>query len=371
MVRRVAAEYLLKILGGPKTLYASYRVRARSLVNRLSNDILVGRAFLVEEHRYGKLLDKHLGLSIIGSKGNIESDLMVTRNNSNNVIKIDTNFEEIEGPRIVVDVRYYDLHKSDEKMSLIEQMRLITVLLRDYLTEGHYIVTSANEHFMKDFLKGNYDFRGKIHEKRFNEILNKEETIVLDPFGDIEFDASLFKEYKYFVIGGIVDRGCRFQGFTSRMAEDFERARISLKGDIKGVPDRINRIAEILIYLYCGVASTIEEAIKLAQAPIVARKRLPIELKRRAIRFEMSGRRWYAIALSDYEELHDIMNFRDSDIERVLDRDLIVITDELYERIISSKSFESFGRVVYIPEGISEDFFRSNIVKVIGKSKEV
>jgi len=370
LVRRIAAEYLASVIGRPRAIYVSYRVKGISLVNRVSNDVIVRRARLVEGHIYGKPLDEHAGLKILGSKGNLESDLIATKRTTNNIVLMEINVDEIPGPRFVVDVRYYDLHKNDEKVSLIEQMRLITALLRDYLTERHYIITSANEGFIRDFLKGGYDFRGVIAKGRFNELLNKEETAVLDPLGEIDFDKSILNEYRYFVIGGIVDKGTRFRGFTSKMAGDFDRVRISLMGDIKGVPDRINRIAEIIVYLYCEVARSVEEAIKLAQAPIIARKRLPVEIKRRAIRFELFGRRWYAISISEYEELHSLMNFRDEDIEKVLDRDLLIITDELYRRITSSMKFESFGREVYLPTGISREYFLQNVIKVIGKPKD-
>jgi len=370
LVKRIAAELLLKTLGKDSlNLYLNYHLRGQSIANKVANDLIVSRSKLYEKKVYGKIIDSHYGLNIIKGKGSIESDYVSSRKPiDGGPIEIKVQDNDLEGPKIVVDVRYYHLHKLHEKISLIEQLRILTNLLREYLTEKHAIITSVTEDFQRDFMKGSYDFRGELHEETFNNILPRDETVVLDPYGEEELTVETVFKYKYFVIGGIVDRGNRFDGYTRKMAGNFKTIRITLEGDIKGVPDRINRIAEILVYLYCGVARSVRDAIKLAQAPIIARKRLPTEIKKRAIRFEALGRRWLALSLSDYEELKDFMNFRDIDIEKVLDRDLIIITDELFEKIQKAKSFESYGRTVFIPN-ISEEEFRSNVIKIVGKRK--
>lgn len=370
MVKRIAAEALLKILGKDSlNVYLNYHLRGQSIANKVANDLIVNRSKLYEKKVSGKIVDSHYGLNIVRGKGPIESDLVSSRKPIDGKhIEIKVSDSLLEGPRIVVDVRYYHLHKLHERISLIEQLRVLTNLLREYLTERHVIIASVTEDFQKDFMKGPYDFRGGIHKETFNEILPRDETVVLDPYGEEELTLETMFEYKYFVIGGIVDRGNRFNGYTKKMAGNFKTIRISLEGDIKGVPDRINRIAEILVYLYCGVARSVKEAIKLAQAPIIARKRLPTEIKKRAVRFEALGRRWLALSLSDYEELKDFMNFRDVDIEKVLDRDLIIITDELFEKILKSKSFDSYGRTIYVPN-VSEEEFKANIIKHVGKKR--
>ncbi len=358
----LAADLLSEALGKAK-IYLAYRVKG-NLANRASNDLIVGRSFLYKRRAEGKEICRHSEISFLAGKGEEEAEYISSK------AKKDWQIEEIKveipPPFFVIDMRYWNEMRPWEKSSLIQQCILGVSIFRNWMTERNLMFTSVPRDFFQRFRLRISDFRGDMFVPGFEEILPKEEVAVLDPLGEEEFSSKHFSEFKYFVIGGIVDKGGRMHGATSEMAKGFPRIRISLRGSTLGVPDRINRILEICVKIYLGKSP--EEAIKESQARMIARKRLPKEVSRRAIRFEISGKRYYALSESEYRDLLSFLNFSEKDFERLFDREILIIKDELAEKIKKAEYFESYGRRIFLPN-LSEEELKRGILKRLASQK--
>jgi Uncharacterized conserved protein len=100
-------------------------------------------------------------------------------------------------------------------------------------------------------------------------------TIVLDPYGDVDANEEIIRNSDVFIIGGIVDKGRRLKYATTELAKmrgyDYPRVRIKLRGSVVGVPDEINKIAEIVLKVKEG--ESLEEAVisTMSKADKVAR----------------------------------------------------------------------------------------------------
>ncbi len=358
----LAAKILAETLGNSK-IYLAYRVKG-NVPNRASNDIIVGRAFLYERRELGKEISSCYGLSFLAGKGKEESDYLCSKAKKE-WKRVELSFQ-IPPPYFVIDLRYWKEMREFERSSLIQQCVLGVSLFRNWMTERNLIFTSVPEEFFHKFKLRISDFRGDMFVSSFEEILPKDKVAVLDPLGEEELERKHFSEFKYFVIGGIVDKGERLKGATSEMGKGFPRIRISLRGSTLGVPDRINRILEICVNFYLG--EPLEEAIKKAQARMIARKRLPTEISKRALRFEVSGKRYYGISESDLRDLLSFLNFEFEDFEKLFDREILIIKDELAEKIRRSEAFESYGRKIYLPK-ISEEELKKGVLRRIVSEK--
>lgn len=87
---------------------------------------------------------------------------------------------------------------------------------------------------------------------------------MLDPEGDCVLSEELVRVMDMFIVGGIVDKERRVKGETARLYRllrlNVPRCRIELRGSIIGVPDRINKVIEIILMTLFETGS-IEEAI--------------------------------------------------------------------------------------------------------------
>ena len=153
-------------------------------------------------------------------------------------------------PVIVVDLSLWGEHTPGEKHDLVEQVIETLRVVRRFLWDGNMWVTNAPGEFL-DFL--NLHARGLVHKMRIlGETPPFENPVVLDPEGPCLFTEEVARTRAEFIIGGIVDKERTAKSATSRLAAMIgveERCRVELRGSRVGVPDRINKIAEIVLSL--------------------------------------------------------------------------------------------------------------------------
>ncbi|QGA69305.1 tRNA (adenine(9)-N1)-methyltransferase Trm10 [Sulfolobus sp. E11-6] len=204
---------------------------------------------------YGKIISIEEKIKILKGKGMEITDYVFLKNGE---IKVPSNIVP-ESPQFIIDLGNMDFLLDEEKTSLEQQIRVSIKTIREYLFDYNLKLAHTPASFK---LEG----RNKI------EILNyipKDNTIVLNPYGEITATEEMIRNTKFFIIGGIVDRGRRLKNATYELSrrygyDELPQVKISLRGSTVGVPDRINSIIEILLKVLTGY--NLEEAIISTQS---------------------------------------------------------------------------------------------------------
>ncbi|MEM1751200.1 MAG: tRNA (guanine-N1)-methyltransferase [Archaeoglobaceae archaeon] len=233
---------------------------------------------------------------------------------------------EANFPFIAIDCRFYDLHSEKEKRKIGLQVVQTLGVVREIMWDEKLIVAG------KDFGVGVYC------ERLEDFLLSKgiQEVVLLDPKGDKRFDK---KKAECYVIGGIVDKA-ENRDLTALIGEELERAgikcdrrRIELRGDIVGVPDRINHIAEIVLKVVLD-GFALEPAIRSVQPITVAKWRLRKELPKKSLRVRVGNKTIRIVSKSIFKEF-DWLNLRPSDFYDVCrEQKLYVVSEELMKKLI-------------------------------------
>ncbi len=232
-------------------------------------------------------------------------------------------------PYIVIDCRFYDLHSEKEKKKLLLQIRQTLSVVREYMWDEKLIVTlncGCGVYYpsVEEFLA----------EKDFDNI------ILLDPNGEEEFKGELADCY---IIGGIVDKAGDKKGWTSKICRilrengfDVKSQKILLRGDVVGVPDRLNHITEIVLRVVLD-GEDLEKAIKDVQPPTVAKWRLRKELHEYTVRVKI-GNKTFRILSKDVFKKFNWLNLRTSDFYEVCsEMKYFVVSDEVMKSIMKSE----------------------------------
>ena len=228
-------------------------------------------------------------------------------------------------PIIAVDCRFYDLHSDKEKRKIHLQVTKTLGTVREFMWDEKLVVAAK-------------DFGAGIYCERLEEFLlerNIDEVVLLDPNGDEVFTGERAECY---VIGGIVDKG-ENRNLTKLIGDELEKAgikcrrqRIELRGDIIGVPDRINHIAEIVLRTVID-GCDVETAIRAVQPVVVAKWRLRKELPKKSVRLRVGEKTVRVLSKSVFKEF-DWLNVRITDFYDVCREErLYLVSDEVMEKI--------------------------------------
>jgi len=236
-----------------------------------------------------------------------------------------------EWPYFIIDLQLWDKHTPKEKGKVCLQVNQSYGLLRDYFTGGELAVTWAGEEFRSMF-HGPLD-RITAYEGPTAEFLKErgiDEVVLLDPWAD---DVLSEKDFGVgaFIIGGIVDTG-RDKKLTPKIGEELENAgirvrrrKIILRGDIFGVPDRINRILGIILKMMVE-GKPMDEAVYEFQEPLHARWRLRKELPKHAVRYKVNGKTYRVVEKELFDEYSKWLKIRWEDFVKVLrELDLVAL----------------------------------------------
>jgi tRNA (adenine9-N1/guanine9-N1)-methyltransferase len=231
-------------------------------------------------------------------------------------------------PYIVVDCRFYDLHSEKEKRKLLIQIQQTLSVVRKYMWDEKLIVT-------RDFGYGTF----YPSTEEFLKEKGIEEVLLLDPGAKEVFTGEYADCY---VIGGIVDKSGNKRGLTSKMGEELEKAgfkvksrKILLRGDVVGVPDRINHIAEILLKVVLD-CEELEKAIREVQPPVVAKWRLRKELHDHTVRFKRGDETFRIVPKSTYYRFNWLNLSKEDFYEVCSQQRFIVVSDEIIKKALKS-----------------------------------
>ncbi|MFP3168281.1 MAG: tRNA (guanine-N1)-methyltransferase [Thermoproteus sp.] len=172
-----------------------------------------------------------------------------------------------EFPKIYIDLGLWGIHTDSEKNELVEQIAAAIASVRRELWDGNLVLTRAPAEFLERFGRA---MRGMRHAVAIAGGPPPRDGLVLDPEGPCVADEALLRGADEIVVGGVVDKERIYKGATARIAAeigvpDGRRCRIELRGSTVGVPDRLNKIIEIVLAVrFAGLS--LEEAVIAAQA---------------------------------------------------------------------------------------------------------
>lgn len=164
-----------------------------------------------------------------------------------------------EFPKFLIDMGLWSYLTEEERTDLTRQLGLSLSVIRRYYWDGNLRLVNPPQDL---FQLLRHMFKGFSFVLRTDEVVR--EGIVLDPYGEYEIDEKTIREAQTFIIGGIVDKGKRFDRATEFLTRvsgysHLKRYKITLRSSVIGVPDRINKVLEILLMVRSGYA--LEDAI--------------------------------------------------------------------------------------------------------------
>ncbi|AEA47658.1 tRNA (guanine-N1-)-methyltransferase [Archaeoglobus veneficus] len=238
-------------------------------------------------------------------------------------------------PYIAVDCSYFHLHSEKERKKLVLQLKCALGVVREFMWDEKMVITGARfEELNVLYYSSLEDF---LTEKRFDKV------ILLDPNAENVFDGQRADCY---IIGGIVDMSGNKKGLTTEIGKrlekagiDFEARKILLRGDVIGVPDRINSITEIILRTVLD-GEYIEDAIRAVQSHVVARWRLKKELPKYTIRVDTS-RPFRLVKKSTFAEFNWLnLGWKDF-FEVCRQLEFVVVDDRIVDEIVANSSYDS------------------------------
>ncbi len=233
-------------------------------------------------------------------------------------------------PYILIDCRFYDEHSEKEKEKLKIQIKKTLGVIREYMWDEKLVVTH-------DFGHGKYYPSSEefLKEKKIRRV------VLLDPNAEDLFNGCMAE---CFVIGGIVDKSGKKRGYTTKIGRELEETgidvdyrKIVLRGDVVGVPDRINHIVEILLKVVLD-GKDVEQAIREVQPPLVAKWRLRKDLHSRTVRVCIGDRVLRVVAQSEFGYFRSWLNLRKKDFYEVCkEQRFYVVSERAMEWIRAQK----------------------------------
>lgn len=192
-------------------------------------------------------------------------------------------FSPPEYPRIVIDLWQWGEHTEGERHELVEQILAALNVVRTLLWDRNLWLTHVPREFLEYLSR---HARGLRHKMNITwEPPPFRSPVVLDPEGPCVLTKEEVFQRSELVVGGIVDKERVAKGATERLAWALgveRRCRIELRGSTVGVPDRVNKVVEILVRILAG--EPLEAAILKTQAKRDRVYRLMWEIQRRAKR---------------------------------------------------------------------------------------
>ncbi len=307
--------------------YVKYLRESRNPYQRIAIDLLLGKYSLCSGNYSGRIVYNG-EVKIVYGAGDGGAQAYLSKGVCEEVIDIREELRRYipQYPIFIIDVLKWFEHTEGEKNEMIEQILTSLALIRNYLWDGNLAITSVNDEFLKYLSKYARGMRHSmiLSTKTTPEFIKSlgvhhDEVIFLDPEGDYALSLNDLRKAKVFVIGGIVDKeridvqGSHKLYIMSGLNElGVRRFRIELKGSIRGVPDRINKIIEILL---CSIFHNedIDRCVINSMTKTDKVLRIMTELVKNAKRVRVEGRTELVIELGRAKEVLRWLNV-DEDI---------------------------------------------------------
>ena len=178
--------------------------------------------------------------------------------------------------------------------------------------------------------------------------------IVLDPNGDREFTHQEIDENTLIVVGGIVDSSRRLKGSTRKLLPSFKHRKITYKGIVSVVPDRINEIIRIVAD-YLTSPDDLYSAVKRNLTRDSKLRFLREFLEENLIRFSVGGKLLRGISEDRFRWLIEEFNLTEFFFRKAARHvsGFIVFKESIFGKVIG----ETFKRKkrVFILKGLPDE----------------
>ncbi|MEO2083738.1 MAG: tRNA (guanine-N1)-methyltransferase [Desulfurobacteriaceae bacterium] len=214
-------------------------------INRLAYHLVKGtfgilrKEEIAEGIRPGRVIDNSSGVEWLAFSGNVEADAAVVKGEGS----IDLSSVKFSFPYFAVDFSLFEKLMPSEQKSLLVQVEIAHSTVKDYFTPENFMLTSVSdrtERTIREF------FKGRINVKLYKNFPFSNNVIVLDPSAEKEFTHEEVTPETVIVVGGIVDNSVRLKGSTREILPHFKHRKITYKGVVDAVPDRVNEIVKIV-----------------------------------------------------------------------------------------------------------------------------
>ncbi len=186
-------------------------------------------------------------------------------------------------PLFVVDMSMRFIHSEDELAKLRLQIAVSLNVVRRYLWDPHLALTSIDPSTVSWLKELAGENKMTVIQSKPSELLwsmDADRVIILRPDAPQQLTGNDIMMADAFLIGGIVDKIPR--PGISRVLDNLvpwgSPRRIELRGSVVGVPERINRIIEILLKARYDYPGDLEKSIvtSMTRKDVVARAYIEI-----------------------------------------------------------------------------------------------
>jgi len=238
IIGKLLAEELKK--NGIDKLYVGHE---KPELQNLAIKMLLKNYGIIETEVFSKKVKEEEGVQLFKGRGEEKVNYIFRKGGK----KVELQLPKY--PLIVIDMGLFNELDEEEKKKTIFQVKMVLNVVRQWLWDGNMALIHSPSLSI-----------GKV---RVIDNIDSDNCLILDPYGDVEANEEIIRSADIFIIGGIVDKGRRLKYATTKLAEKYKypckRVRILLRGSIVGVPDEINKIADIILKVKFG--GKLEDAI--------------------------------------------------------------------------------------------------------------
>jgi len=249
--------------------------------NEVAVQVLLGRLRVCRRRGIGDVVAMVGDFPILSGVGGHEADCLIDHKCSD---QVSCNAAMPEHPRFIIDVSLWRRHTKGELSSLMVQLMQTIREVRRYLWDGNITISGADPEFISLFKATAGNMRTMVKFTGSIPVDYLKSAIMLDPYGEVELTETMVKATETFIIGGISDSEVVRRGETYELYRLIKlgeygvpRVRITLRGVLTGVPERINKIVSILLMVRFSGYS-IDDAIIVNQSKADKLVRLNREL---------------------------------------------------------------------------------------------
>jgi len=252
----LAKKLLRERIRRPKLLFKPGR---GDFFNRLAYGLYRGKYGIIpagefdEEILPGKVIDRLGDVSLLAFRGEEEADAVVVKRKGT----VDFSDLDFDYPDFAVDLSLFEKLREKERKSLAVQLEITYGTVKDYFTPENFYLLSAGEKSLT-FLRNIFN---PFPFQLLSGVEGYERVIVLDPNAEREFTHEEVTPDTLIVVGGIVDSSERMRGSTAKILPHFLHRKITYRGVVSVVPDRINEIVKIVCD-YLTSESSLYEAVR-------------------------------------------------------------------------------------------------------------
>ncbi len=271
ILAEILKEYRIETMHLDKlTLYKISSMNIEDYFQALSILLLNRKiGICIDDERPGKVIYEKNGIKLIHGIGDEISRYYVRWRDRNCRIDITEDIlrkllSRIDNVRnrtyFIIDLSFWDEHTENERNELVEQIVMCIKTIRKYLYDNYLILTSCSDDFIKYF---NRKISGMSHHVVMTSLdlrtflrrfLRKHNVVMLDPEGDFTLTDVDVLSYDVYILGGIIDKERVDKYGTYRLYSTYRlwelnipRMRICIDCSVIGVPDRLNKIMDIIL----------------------------------------------------------------------------------------------------------------------------